>query len=357
MSQTSPRLTLPFIQPAQAQKHVTHNEAVRALDMLVQLSFEDDALSAPPPAPSEGDCYVIASGSSGAWSGQDGAIAAFLDGLWQFHTPRAGWRGYVLAREARVVFDGTQWHEITPSAVQAASLIGLGMQADSSAPFAAKLNAALWSALYSADGGTGNLIQTLNKETGGNDVGLVLQEDFQTRALIGLFGDNRLRLSVTPDGSNFNDAFSIDPATGIANQPSLPRFKARTNFDNLILEDAWTKVAINDTEFNDQGCFDAATNLFTAPVDGTYLLGGTLNYKIHTTKAQLNIRLVLNGVDEILGSRGRTNGTHYSLDSSMWTQTMAALSAGDTVELQGMFKQEDAYVAADASVFWGCKIG
>lgn len=48
MSQSSPRLSLPFIQAAQAQKHVTHNEAIRALDMLVQLSFKDDAQTAPP---------------------------------------------------------------------------------------------------------------------------------------------------------------------------------------------------------------------------------------------------------------------------------------------------------------------
>lgn len=59
MSQTSPRLTLPFIQLAQAQKHVTHNKAVRALDLLVQLSFEDDALTAPPAAPSEGECISL----------------------------------------------------------------------------------------------------------------------------------------------------------------------------------------------------------------------------------------------------------------------------------------------------------
>jgi hypothetical protein len=357
MSQTSPRLTLPFIQPAQAQKHVTHNEAVRALDMLVQLSFEDDALNTPPPAPSEGDCYVIASGGSGAWSGQGGAIAAYLDGVWQFHTPRAGWRGYALSRAAMVVFDGTQWHEITPGALQAASLIGLGMQADNSTPFAAKLNSALWSALYSSDGGTGSLIQTLNKESSGADVGLVLQEDFQTRALIGLFGDNTLRLSVTPDGVNFNDALTIDPSTGITNQPSLPRFKGSTNFDNFITKDTWTTIAINTVEFNDQACFDAASNQFTAPVDGTYLLGSTLLYKEHISNAHMNTRLLVNDVDVISGSQGRLGGTHYNLSTSISSQTLTQFNAGDTIELQCMFKTNDAYVAADASVFWGCKIG
>ncbi len=357
MSQTSPRLTLPFIQPAQAQKHVTHNEAVRALDMLVQLSFEDDAQSAPPPAPNEGDCYIIAAGGSGAWSGQDDAIAAYLDGQWQFHPPRAGWRGYVLARDALVVFDGTQWHEITPSTLQDASLLGIGMQADSAKPFAAKLNAALWSARYSADGGTGSLIQTLNKETGGDDLGFVLQEDFETRALLGLFGDNRLRLSVTPDGTTFKDALSIDPATGIADQPSLPRFKASTNFDNFIAQSVWTTVAINTVDFNDQGCFDASTNLFTAPVDGCYSLGGTLRYKKHLANAHLGARLLVNGSDVIPGSDVRIGGTHYTGSSTINTVTLATLNAGDTVALQCRFRSNDAYVEADASVFWGYKVG
>ena len=54
MSQSSARLTLPFIQAAQAQKHVTHNEAVRALDMLVQLSFEDNAQPRHLTAPAKG---------------------------------------------------------------------------------------------------------------------------------------------------------------------------------------------------------------------------------------------------------------------------------------------------------------
>ena len=37
MPATSPRLALPFIQPSQAQKHVTHNEALQLLDAVVQL--------------------------------------------------------------------------------------------------------------------------------------------------------------------------------------------------------------------------------------------------------------------------------------------------------------------------------
>lgn len=357
MSQSSPRLALPFIQAAQAQKHVTHNEAVRALDMLVQLSFVDDSLSAPPAAPSEGECYIIAATSSGAWAGQDGAIAAYLDGAWQFHAPRTGWRGYVIQRAAMVVFDGSDWHDISPSQVQAASLIGLGMTADATTPFAAKLNAALWSALYTGDGGTGSLVQTLNRESSATDVGLVLQDNFETRALIGAFGDTRLRLSVTPDGTNFHDAISIDPATGIADQPRLPRFKGSTDFDNYITEDVWSTIGINTLEFNDQSCFDASTNLFTAPVAGSYLFGGSVHFKKHLASAHSCIRLLQNGTDVILGSFGRNSGPHYSLSNTIWCHSMAALNAGDTVALQSMMESNDAFAAADHTTFWGTKVG
>ena len=48
MDQTT-NLKLPYIMPSQAQKHVTHNEAIRALDALVQLCVLDRDLSRHPP--------------------------------------------------------------------------------------------------------------------------------------------------------------------------------------------------------------------------------------------------------------------------------------------------------------------
>ena len=65
MSDT-PRLRLPLIAAAQAQKHVTHNEALRLLYALVQLAVIDRATAAPPAAPTEGDCHIVAAGATGA---------------------------------------------------------------------------------------------------------------------------------------------------------------------------------------------------------------------------------------------------------------------------------------------------
>ena len=46
MSDTTTKLLLPYILAAQAQKHVTHNEALRILDGLIQLSVLDRDLTA-----------------------------------------------------------------------------------------------------------------------------------------------------------------------------------------------------------------------------------------------------------------------------------------------------------------------
>ena len=86
----SPNLNLPFIMAAQAQKHVTHNEALRALDAIVQLAVSDKDLATPPGSPGDGACYIVAASPTGAWSGQAGKIAAYQDGAWAFYEPARG---------------------------------------------------------------------------------------------------------------------------------------------------------------------------------------------------------------------------------------------------------------------------
>ena len=58
MSDTSTHLGLPYLLAAQAQKHVTHNEALRLLDAMVQLSVLDRTRTTPPASPVDGDQTV-----------------------------------------------------------------------------------------------------------------------------------------------------------------------------------------------------------------------------------------------------------------------------------------------------------
>ena len=92
MSDATTHLLLPYILAAQAQKHVTHNEALRILDDLVQLSVLDRDLTAPPGSPADGDRYIVGSGATGDWAGWDLNVALFTDGAWLRLAPRTGWR-------------------------------------------------------------------------------------------------------------------------------------------------------------------------------------------------------------------------------------------------------------------------
>jgi hypothetical protein len=116
MPEESAKLRIPYIAAAQAQKHVTHNEAMTLLDTLVQLSVLDKDLTAPPGSPDEGDCYIVAGAggtATGAWAGWEKRVARFIDGEWRSYLPGegggAGWLAWVLDEDAMYRFDGADW--------------------------------------------------------------------------------------------------------------------------------------------------------------------------------------------------------------------------------------------------------
>ena len=79
----SPTLGLTLMSASQAQKEVVFNEFLIAMDALFKGVVISSTLSSPPASPAEGDAYIIASGASGAWSGQTNNIAFYFNG-WQF---------------------------------------------------------------------------------------------------------------------------------------------------------------------------------------------------------------------------------------------------------------------------------
>jgi len=107
----TPRLALPVIEAAQAQKHVTHNEALVLLDALVQLAVESRALTAPPGSPAEGACYIPAAGASGDWSGWDGEIALYSGSGRQAIVPVPGLKAWVRAERLTVTYEDGVWRD------------------------------------------------------------------------------------------------------------------------------------------------------------------------------------------------------------------------------------------------------
>ena len=106
-------LQLPFLEAAQAQKHVTVNEALLALDTLVQPNVLDRDLTAPPGSPSDGDRYIVGSSATGAWAGKDFDIAVWQDGVWKFFDPVNGWFVWVQDEQVLLIYSGAVWQPFT----------------------------------------------------------------------------------------------------------------------------------------------------------------------------------------------------------------------------------------------------
>lgn len=107
----TPRLALPAIEAAQAQKHVTHNEALVLLDCLVQLAVESRALATPPSSPAEGASYIPAAGASGAWTDWDNQIALYSGGGWQRIAPISGLKAWVKSERLTLTYEDGVWRD------------------------------------------------------------------------------------------------------------------------------------------------------------------------------------------------------------------------------------------------------
>lgn len=108
MSSTA-NLGLDLVQPAQAQKHVTVNEAFVRIDGLAQLVLQEIDQPTPPIVAVDGQCWAVPMGATGGWQGHDGDIALWSNGGWVFVAARQGWRAWILDIGSYAIHDGTAW--------------------------------------------------------------------------------------------------------------------------------------------------------------------------------------------------------------------------------------------------------
>ncbi len=204
---SSPHLHLPFIQPGQAQKHVTHNEALLALDSLTQLAVLDRALTAPPADPIAGDRYIVATAPTGDWSGHADAVAAFDGAAWLFHAPRPGWRAWVAAEGTVVTWTGSAW-----SATGRLAGLGINTAPDGTNRLSSKSDAILFSH-DDVTPGSGDMRLKLNKQATVDSATLLYQTGYSGRVEIGTAGDDALHVKVSADGASWQEALVVDPAS------------------------------------------------------------------------------------------------------------------------------------------------
>ncbi|MEL7112282.1 MAG: DUF2793 domain-containing protein [Pseudomonadota bacterium] len=202
----SAKLNFPYLLPNQAQKHLTVNESLSALDALVQLSVISMDETAPPSAPQEGDRYIIGEGATGDWAGAEALVVSFQRGAWQRFTPQPGWQAWVEASDAFVVFDGTAWRASSEPGPM--SELGINATADSYNRLALRAPASLFD-----HEGAGHQLK-INKAAEGETASLLYQSGYSARAELGLNGNDNLSLKVSSDGSSFHQAITVRADTG-----------------------------------------------------------------------------------------------------------------------------------------------
>jgi len=206
MSQTSPRLALPYIQPAQAQKHVTHNEAIQRLDAAVQLVLSGLAVLDPPAGPGVGDVYALGAAPTGDWTGQGGQLAIWQGDGWYFLAPFEGWRAWVLEADQAHVFRQGAWR-VEGGDLGALETLGIGTTADA----VNRLAVAAQATLLTHDASGGHQLK-LNKATAADTVSLVFQTGFDGRAEMGLAGDDAFAIKARADAGAWAEMMRLDPA-------------------------------------------------------------------------------------------------------------------------------------------------
>jgi len=86
----TPKLSLPYMVEAQANKEVYYNQVLHTLDALIFLTVRN-IYNSPPQTITNGDRFLVGSSPTGIFSGKSKKIAQYIESTWNFYTPQNGW--------------------------------------------------------------------------------------------------------------------------------------------------------------------------------------------------------------------------------------------------------------------------
>lgn len=214
MPERTPRLELPMIQQSQAQKHVTHNEALALLDVIVQLTVQGFGVNTPPGNPPDGQVWALGSAPTGAWSGQALKLAVRLNGGWEFIAPQEGWRAVGLVDGSLRRWSGSEWLQPT---LNSDNLPGVGVNTTHDSTN--RLTVSAPATLLNHEGAGHQL--KINKDSASDTASLLFQTGFSGRAEMGTAGNDDWSIQVSPDGTTWHEALTLNRANGNATLKSV----------------------------------------------------------------------------------------------------------------------------------------
>lgn len=319
MSDRTTNLDMPFIMPSQAQKHVTHNEALLLLDAIVQLSVVDER-SSPPQTPQPGERFVVSTGATGAWSGRTGRIAIWQDGYWAYAKPAAGWRAWFETSGRLKVFDGSAWQDLPLPENANVMTLGISATADETNRFAVSSPASLFN-----HAGDSHRLK-INKASAIDTATLLFQSGWTGHAEMGLAGNTDFSIKVS-NGSEWKTGLAIDSAGRVTtpNQPAASAYRSGTTFAPTSgQQSGLSSFALNQGGFTLGSAVAGGGNTLVVPATGLYLVALTLS--LASASAAYSVTVSRNGSSAILRIAGST-GTATTLSSA----AVAQLQQGDTL--------------------------
>jgi len=324
MAEQTTNLELPFILSSQAQKHITHNEALQRLDALVQLVITD-ATSSLPDAPADGACYFITADATGVWAARAGAIAAWQDGAWTYMSPRIGWIAWFASLNLPKVWTGLAWSELASTGATAVSELGINASADA----INRLSLSSSASLFNHDGADHQM--KINKAAEADTASLLFQTAWSGRAEMGLAGDDAFSLKVSSDGAGWATALEALPGGAL-------RFPNRPLVSATLGEITLSPASLSQTGFTSlsvsQGGFALGAALssghgetLVAPCAGVYWL--TLK-SLATASAAYSLGVIKNSTAQIATLSG---GNTAGIAISQSTSALVTLAEGDELTL------------------------
>jgi Protein of unknown function (DUF2793) len=348
------RFDFPLILPSQAQKHVTHNEALTLIDGLFHRVIKTFGETVPPVTAQIDDAYVVGASPTGAWFGQAGNLAFNSDVGWRFVPPRQGIIALNAASAKLVVYDQSAWKALG-DAIDLSTL-GINTNADSFNRLAVRSNAALFIATNASDGGNGDIQIKLSKELPGDTASHLFQTAFSGRAEFGLTGDDDFHLKVSGNGSSWNEAIKVDKTTALVtltnnsignaalSDMATARIKGRASAGTgdpedlsgtqvTALLDAFTTGTKGVAPASGGGTvnFLRADGTWAAPATAGVAWGGITG----TLSAQADLQSALNG-KQAAGSYAAATHTHAQADVTGLVSALsgkeASITAGTTAQ-------------------------
>ncbi|MBB3945975.1 hypothetical protein GGQ73_001921 [Rhizobium skierniewicense] len=287
MTEQTSRLELPYILPSQAQKHVTHNEALQKLDAVTQLTIRRE-ISQPPQTMEDGDCFLIASVPTGEWERHGGKLGLWQDDAWVYIVPREGWRAWFLETGQMRVLSNGNWQDIPLPAAGAFGRLGINASADPQN----RLTVASPASLFTNEGG-GHQIK-VNKAAPTDTASLLFQSGWSGRAEMGLAGNDSFSIKMSANGVDWKTALSISGA-GHVSLPERPLVRAGRAVET-VSHTAGTISGFTDLPVQ-QGGFALGNSVvdvqkdLVVPLTGLYLITLTLSVVAssgHTVTLRIN---------------------------------------------------------------------